>query len=406
MLTPVTDSMTARSPPPVAAPQPVVPFTAGSVSSRRYDVEAESYRSSSSRKRRHSDISMSSSKHHHQQQQSYPEMNQSPGPMQFKKPPPPAIEKSKQHSGARLGERYPEHNDTMRAPEVEEDQDFESSSSASGTSSAAEDSPRQHVPSLSQVSPRSHSGSIPQLSSPRAASNTMTSRPHFSPQQASFVPSGSRPTSTPSHSYSASRDQPSNKRAKEAHEATYNDENSRRDEPASYARESASSAHTSGGSSASAFANYRSPATFNIPTASTPAPENRENKRKSSQNQRATAASGIPTALPQTEADTAVSTHLRSLFKAEAAWNDFIESRKKVLSVAQQMKQLVYVQGKIDQHAGQPVPEDVNGASGTTITKVRFFSEAICWMLTIITRRKSYEPSACHHCGETSARKS
>ena len=71
----------------------------------------------------------------------------------------------------------------------------------------------------------------------------------------------------------------------------------------------------------------------------------------------------------QGDQDAAVSTHLRSLFKAEVAWSEFVESRKKLLTVGQQMKHLIYVQGKIDQYVGQPVPEGVNGASGT-ITKV------------------------------------
>lgn len=121
------------------------------------------------------------------------------------------------------------------------------------------------------------------------------------------------------------------------------------------------------GSTAGPFAgwSHTSSATFTIPTS--------ENKRVARETQRALAAP-MTAPPPPTELDTAVSTHLRSLFKAETAWSDFVESRKQLLSVSQQMKQLQYVQSKIDRYVGKPVPENVEGAAGSTITKV-------CWVV-------------------------
>lgn len=361
--------------PPVAAPQPVVPFPGDMVSSQRYDFESETQRSASSRKRRRSDVSMSSTTARQYHQPLYAQIEPPPPPVHFDDQPStsPGL-RSRQPSGTSSTRTQPHYRevpprqvDPVEYQESPESQDPSRPSSAGG-------SPRERATSLSDDSPISHAGPVPSVSPPPAAPPPAS---HWEPspsfRQLRTTSHQSDPNSTSSSSLATPREKPLKKKTKQAHNGRHNDTDTiGRDSSGQFGEASSSNQNSSRPGGAGGFANYLSPATFSIPTASSSSPGDAEenSKRKSAHNQRASAPIPTPGVQQYTELDNAVATHLRSLFKADVAWSEFTESRKNLLTMSQQMKHLKYAQSKFDKYIGLPVPETIEGGHGETITKV------------------------------------
>lgn len=80
--------------------------------------------------------------------------------------------------------------------------------------------------------------------------------------------------------------------------------------------------------------------------------------------------------------DNAIGKWIRAIIDKEPEWSTFVENRKKVLTVREQLEQYRYVQRILDRFTNTSTPADLEGAGGVTITKaqvMRAFNLPLAW---------------------------
>ncbi|KAI0743361.1 hypothetical protein C8Q80DRAFT_1106441 [Daedaleopsis nitida] len=80
--------------------------------------------------------------------------------------------------------------------------------------------------------------------------------------------------------------------------------------------------------------------------------------------------------------DNAVGKYIRAIIDKEPEWTTFVENRKRVLKVSEQLAQYRYVQGIFDRFVNASTPPDLEGAGGVVITKtqvMRAFNLPLSW---------------------------
>ncbi|KAI0744960.1 hypothetical protein C8Q76DRAFT_764407 [Earliella scabrosa] len=80
--------------------------------------------------------------------------------------------------------------------------------------------------------------------------------------------------------------------------------------------------------------------------------------------------------------DNAVGKWIRAIIDKEPEWAVFVENRKRVLKVREQLEQYRYVQGIFDRFVGSATPPDLEGAGAVAITRaqvMRAFNLPVEW---------------------------
>jgi hypothetical protein len=63
----------------------------------------------------------------------------------------------------------------------------------------------------------------------------------------------------------------------------------------------------------------------------------------------------------------------------EQGWSEFEQSRRKTLTVGEQLKQYRYIQNQFDRFEGKKTPPDLEGAPARKVTMVSFSCTYICY---------------------------
>ncbi|TFK81497.1 hypothetical protein K466DRAFT_578539 [Polyporus arcularius HHB13444] len=80
--------------------------------------------------------------------------------------------------------------------------------------------------------------------------------------------------------------------------------------------------------------------------------------------------------------DNIIGRYIRSIIDKEPDWAAFVEHRKQMLTMREQLPHFEYVQRVFDRFAGKPTPPDLEGAGGVLITKaqvMRAFNLPLAW---------------------------
>ncbi|KAI0930659.1 hypothetical protein AcV5_007317 [Taiwanofungus camphoratus] len=328
LLTPVTDTMASPSPAPMVAPRPLMSFRTDNFHEHRADDygDAQPY---NPRKRRRSNSSRSST--------------------------------SEAFGAQQIQHQHPPYQYYHSSPYSQE-------SPVSRTSPLPQHSPMSRQSPLPSSPPRSSPAPSQRFSSSHMPS--AFDQPHYSHHEQPFSHGESPYLPGPSPSkkskYSTVDSREESPRERLGYAWSHSRTSSIEDEPPAVPTSAMStSLHQSGN-------------VFSLPT-----PQSDSGGTPSSQ-ENASLPSVAPASpdISQPELDNNVGMYLRSIFCKEPAWDKFVEGRKRVLRMSEQLEQYRYVKSKFDEYTQRCTPTDLEGAPSVKINRtqvMRAFNLPLSW---------------------------